>query len=160
MADDELQERGGVVYTQFGAYDKVEWTGENTSGLKALCDKIVVLPDQAADMYGSIHIPDDIKSRTGLAATTGVIVSVGPQAFAYDSSRMVKWVGERPEIGTRIIFTKYCGVEHTGHDGLLYRIMLDRDVGAMEDTPSILQSESNVTAHRATLDETTEGFAS
>lgn len=131
-----MEERFGssdVTYvdTQFGQFEYVQWSGKNESGMIALCDRIVVLPDQASALVGSIIIPDQIKDHVGQAATTGVMVSAGPQAFAYDRDRLVKWEGERPKPGTRIFFEKYAGQEYIGLDGNMYRVMSDRSVGAM-----------------------------
>lgn len=127
-----MEER--FIPTQFGSFGMVQWTGRNTSGLRALCDKVVVLPDQAPDITeGNIIIPDEAKANMGAAATTGVLVSVGPQAFAYDSDRMVHWVGERPKPGSRVYFQKYAGQEHLGRDGLMYRIMQDKSIAADEE---------------------------
>lgn len=121
-----------VLTTQFGAYEYATWDGANRSGIQPLCDKVLVLPDQPAGAYGNILIPDDIKEKVGFAATTGVMVAVGPQAFAYDAHRLVHWEGERPKIGSRIYFQKYAGLEFTGRDGLMYRVMEDRQIAAME----------------------------
>ena len=136
-----MEER--FILTQFGAFDKVEWSGTNTSGIRALCDKVLVLPDQAPDVTaGGIVMPDEIKGRQGTAATTGVLVSVGPQAFAYDSQRLVHWVGDRPKAGDRVYFMKYAGQEHTGRDGLLYRVMEDRSIAGVEEPLEETQAEA------------------
>ena len=129
-------EAKAFVDTQFGRFNIVAWSGRNTSGLRALCDKVIVLPDQAAETVGSIIIPDEIKANIGLAATTGILVSVGPQAFAYDSRRTVYWEGERPKAGDRVYFQKYSGQEHNGRDDLLYRIMDYSAIAAIDEPPS------------------------
>jgi len=117
------------ISTQFGTFTKAEWTGKNTSGMRAYCDKVLVLPDQAVRITaGGIHIPDDSQENQTMAATSGVLVSVGPQAFAYDSNRLVHWVGERPKPGDRVFFMKYAGQMHQGRDGLSYRFMEDRSI--------------------------------
>lgn len=137
-----MEER--FIATQFGSFSRVDWTGVNTSGIRAMCDKVVVMPDQAPDMIGGIVIPDEAKANQGAAATTGILVSVGPQAFAYDSQRLVHWVGDRPVAGDRVYFMKYAGQEHTGRDGLLYRVMEDRSIAGMEeplDQPEVKRTE-------------------
>lgn len=131
-----MEER--FIPTQFGSFSMVQWSGANTSGIRALCDKVVILPDQAPDMTeGGVFIADSIKQTMGAAATTGILVSVGPQAFAYDSMRAVYWVGERPIAGDRVYFMKYAGQEHTGRDGLLYRVMEDRSIAGLEEPYAI-----------------------
>lgn len=122
-----------IITTQFGQYETVAFDGINRSGMKPLCDKVVVLCDQASAITkGGIHIPDDIKERTGFAALSGVLVAVGDQAFAYDHARLVKWEGDRPKVGDRVFFQKYSGIEHYGKDGLMYRLMEDRQISAVE----------------------------
>lgn len=130
-ANDDLRDR--MVLTQHGQYQWAKWDGVNRSGLMPLCDKVLVLCDQVSPTTsGGIILPDEVKEKTGLAAMTGVVVAAGPQAFAYDSHRLVHWEGERPQAGARVWFQKYAGLEYTGHDGLLYRIMEDRVIAAIE----------------------------
>lgn len=117
------------IVTQFGTYTGAAWTGQNESGWEAACDKVLVLPDQAVDKIGSIVMTDQNVENQGMAATTGIIVACGPQAFAFDSDRLVKWVGERPGPGWRVAFVKYSGQEHMGDDGKMYRMMQDRSIG-------------------------------
>lgn len=122
-----------TVLTQYGQYEMASWDGTNGSGLKPLCDKVLVLCDQpVGKTTGGIIIVDTIKENTGFAATSGVIVAIGDQAFAYDSDRLVHWEGERPKAGDRVVFVKYAGLEYTGRDGLLYRLMQDKSLGAIE----------------------------
>ena len=118
--------------TSVGQYDLVPWSGTNDSGIQPLCDKVLVMPDQASGLVGSIVIPDAVLEHIGAAAMTGVLVAVGDQAFAYDSRRLVVWAGKRPEPGVRVWFQKYAGEEYTGKDGLLYRVMEDRSLAGIE----------------------------
>lgn len=138
MSDESVSFNAGeglpdrLITTQFGQY-LAQYSGENHSGIIPLCDKVLVLCDQPAQMTsGGIMIPDDAQEKIGYAATTGVLVAVGPQAFAYDSRRLVYWEGDRPKAGDRVIFTKYSGIEYDGRDGLMYRLMEDRCIGAIE----------------------------
>lgn len=124
----ELQYRTTAV----GQYDLVPWSGRNDSGIQPLCDKVLVMPDQASGMVGNVIIPDTVLEHIGAAAMTGVLVAVGDQAFAYDSRRLVRWEGKRPEPGVRVWFQKYAGEEYTGKDGLLYRVMEDRSLAGFE----------------------------
>lgn len=121
-----------ILSTVFGSYAARQWDGANLSGIQPLCDKVLVLPDQALQQVGGIIIPDQAQENQGAAATTGVLVACGPQAFAYDSNRLVEWVGDRPQPGCRVYFQKYAGQEYTGADGQLYRLMDDRCVAGME----------------------------
>ena len=114
--------QGRFIHTPFGAFIAADWPGQNESGIRALHDKVIVLPDQAATQVGSILIPDETRQRVAEAATTGIIVSLGDAAFAYGDDGQ-PWHGERPAPGTRVFFQKYSGQTHTGQDGLLYRLM-------------------------------------
>jgi chaperonin GroES len=122
-----------ILSTQFGQYEWANYDGVNRSGLQPLCDKVLVLCDQPSPQTtGGIIIPDDAKEKVGFAAITGVLVAIGPQAFAYDSRRLVYWEGERPKAGDRVYFQKYAGFEYYGRDGLMYRVMEDRQIAALE----------------------------
>jgi co-chaperonin GroES (HSP10) len=133
--DNELAPR--ILTTQFGQYDFAPYDGINRSGLQPLCEKVLVMCDQAAPMTsGGIILSDETREKTGFAATSGVMVAVGDQAFAYDADRLVTWAGKRPEPGSRVIFQKYAGLEYSGRDGLLYRVMQDKQIAAVEiDVP-------------------------
>lgn len=109
------------------------WDGANHSGMRPVCDKVLILPDHVPDMVAGMIMPDEVKDSKGAASMTGVIIACGPQAFAYDSDRLVRWEGERPTPGDRVWFVKYAGQEYQGRDGLTYRIMQDRAIAAMED---------------------------
>lgn len=137
---DGLRDR--LIVTQFGQFNLAKWDGTNHSGLQPVSDRVLVMCDQAADMtMGGVYIPDDSKEKMGYAATTGVLVACGPQAFAYDSRRLVYWEGDRPNPGDRVVFQKYSGIEYDGRDGLMYRLMEDRCIGAVELPPPELVPE-------------------
>lgn len=122
-----------ILTTVTGIYTVGQWDGYNRSRIKPVCDKVVVLVDEAVDQTkGGIIITDQGQEVQTLAATTGVLVAVGPQAFAYDSDRLVRWEGERPQPGERVYFQKYAGQEYTGWDGRLYRLLQDRSVAGVE----------------------------
>jgi chaperonin GroES len=132
-----MQER--FLTTDRGTFKLAEYDGRNRAGLKPLCDNVLVLIDAIAGeipVAGTevkLHMTDQAQETGTLGSTTGVIIAVGPQAFAYDMDRLVKWEGERPKPGDRIWFQRYAGQEHTGLDGKLYRIMQDRTIAGMED---------------------------
>lgn len=137
-----MQDR--ILTTQFGQYMLATWDGVNRSGIRALCDKVLVLCDEAADVTrGGIIMAEVSVENQKLAATSGVLVSVGPQAFAYDAHRLVHWEGERPAPGARVFFVKYAGQEYQGLDGKLYRMMEDRSIGGMEEPlPMVAEVEA------------------
>jgi len=135
MTEESLPDRV-ILTTQFGQYDVAAFDGTNHSGLQPLCDKVLVLCDRAApETEGGILLPDTSRESTTMAAITGVLIAAGPQAFAYDSHRLVHWEGARPQPGDRVFFQKYAGFEYFGRDGQMYRIMEDRQIAAIE-TPA------------------------
>lgn len=122
-----------ILTTVTGIYVASEWDGENHSRIAPVCDKVVVLCDAAVETTkGGIVLTDQLQENQGLAATTGILIAVGPQAFAYDSDRLVRWEGARPMPGDRVYFQKFAGQEYTGWDGKLYRLMQDRSVAGVE----------------------------
>jgi len=125
-----MEER--ILDTQFGQFRPAAWGGANRSGIQPLCDKVLVLPDQPMPTHGSIIIPESIQETQGYAATTGLLVATGSQAFAYDSDRLTRWDGARPVPGVRIFFQKYAGQDYMGKDGLMYRLMQDRSIAGVE----------------------------
>lgn len=130
-ADEGLRPR--VLDTVHGQFETASWDGMNHSRIAAVNDKVVVLVDQyVKQTTGGIIIPDTLHEGKTLAATTGVLVNVGPQAFVWDSHRVVRWEGAKPSPGDRVYFTKYAGQEYTGADGLVYRLMEDRCIGGVE----------------------------
>lgn len=121
---------GRILKTRHGTFDLAPWNGLNESGIEPLCDKVLVRVDAALAKVGSIHITDQSADQQTLASTTGLLVAVGPQAFVWNSDRTVRWEGERPAAGTRVCFERYAGQEYYGVDGVLYRVMDDRSIGA------------------------------
>ena len=131
-----MQER--FLTTNRGTFKVRRWDGVNRAGLKPLCDNVLILVDEIADITpGGIHTTDQAQETGTLGSATGIIIAVGPQAFAYDMDRLVKWEGERPKPGDRIWFARYAGQEHTGLDDKLYRIMQDRSIAGMEDAEAM-----------------------
>lgn len=122
----------GIYRTPQGAdMQMAEYDGSNMSGLQPVCDKIVVKVDSAAARSsGGIDYTAEHAERATLSATYGVIVAMGPTAFVWDTDRIHRWEGERPAAGDRVCFQKYAGMEQIGLDGLMYRIMQDKVVGA------------------------------
>ena len=109
--------------TKQGEYEHAPWSGQNTSGIEPVCDRVVVLPDKHVEKSGLVFIPSDIAERQSIGATTGILVAAGPQAFTYDSSGLNRWDGMRPEPGMRVCFQRYAGEEYMGDDEQLYRVM-------------------------------------
>ena len=126
-----------ILKTHHGQYELAEWNGVNESGYEPVCDKVLVLPDKVMEKTkGGIIITDVQGDQQQVAAVTGIVIAAGPQAFAYDSDRLVKWDGWRPAPGDRVAFQRYAGDEYPGLDGQTYRIMQDRSIGAKVTLPT------------------------
>lgn len=119
-----------ILDTSHGQFAMREWDGQNGSGIRPLCDKVIVLVDVAVERTsGGIILPDQKIDQQTLSSTTGIMVAVGPQAFVWNSDRTSEWTGDRPVAGTRVCFERYAGQEYPGADGNLYRVMQDRSIG-------------------------------
>ena len=117
-----------TIKTELGTYSVVEFAGKNESGYRdPVGDRVLILPDQPQN-DGLITLPDDLLERIALAAETGVIVALGNGAFARNSDRS-PFVGEKPKVGTRVLFERYAGMKVLGRDGNWYRCMDDRCIG-------------------------------
>jgi chaperonin GroES len=122
-----------ILSTKHGQYELAVWDGVNYSGIKPVGDFVLVLCDQAmSETKGGIVITDTTKEQQDLSGTTGLTVAVGEAAFLFNSDRLVKWLGERPQPGDRVYFQRYSGQEYTGNDGRLYRLMQDKCIAGIE----------------------------
>lgn len=116
-----------LVKTEIAEYERAVWAGSNKSGVKPISDKVLVQPDKAAGAFGSIHIPEDMQRRHSLAAESGLLVAVGPQAFSG-----IPHMIHRPQPGARVFIERYSGQVIRGVDGEMYRLMDDKCVAAVE----------------------------
>lgn len=111
------------------------YAGKNNSGCIPVGDRVLILPDMAmARSQGNIQLPDDVVERMQLSSSSGVIVEVGEDAFAWNSDRTRPFGGYKPKPGDRVHFEKYAGKEIVGDDGVKYRIIDDKSVGAVKKT--------------------------
>lgn len=124
--------------TRIGQYVESAWTGENTSGITPIGDQVVILPDRSIEKTsGGVIMPDSIRETHNLAAESGVIAAIGDGAWTWNMDRTRKFEGRKPEVGERICFTRYSGMERFGKDGEMYRIMEDKCIGGIVDVEEI-----------------------
>jgi len=116
-----------LVKTEIAEYVRAEWTGENKSKVRPIGDKVLVLPDEAAGAFGSIHIPEDMQRRHSLAAESGVLVDAGRHAFSW-----IPMAPHRPQPGVHVFIERYSGQVIRGADGKMYRLMDDKCIGAVD----------------------------
>lgn len=113
-------------------FEPAAWTGKNTSGFFPLGDKVLVMPDKLKSASeGGVALPPEMIDRMTLAAETGTIVAVGEGAFTWNSDRITKFLGRRPQAGDRVFMERYAGQTLMGTDGQFYRLMDDRSIGAI-----------------------------
>lgn len=96
----------------------------NTSGITPLEFKVLILPDEVAQVSaGGIYMPDVRHEREEWAQVRGKLVAKGGRAFE-------DWP-DGPDPGAQVYFAKYQGILVTGADGREYRLCNDKDVGAL-----------------------------
>jgi co-chaperonin GroES (HSP10) len=109
------------------------YSGKNASGVTPVGDRVLVLPDMAmAKSQGNIQLPDDVVERMQLSSSSGVIVAIGDDAFAWNSDRTRPFGGYKPKEGDRVHFERYAGKEIVGDDGVKYRLVDDKAIGGVK----------------------------
>ena len=106
--------------------------GTNHSGITPLDDKVLLCMDQHAEKTrGGVVIPDDARSRQSMASETGVIVALGAAAFQFSDDGNRAWITHRPVPGNRVVVERYAGRVVQGEDGVEYRLVSQRSIGAL-----------------------------
>lgn len=120
-----------VIKTQVGEYILAEYQGYNTAGFEPVGDRVIVLPDMPAEATkGGVFLTEDLQEKQAASADTGVIIAVGDDAFTWNSDRTRDFGGTKPKPGDRVYFERFAGGVMMGADGLLYRVMDDKCIGA------------------------------
>lgn len=123
-----------LIKTELAQYTPAVWTGKNESGYLPIGDMVIILTDQVASKTGGgIELPDDMLERLNLAAETGVVAAVGEGAFTWSHDRKRPFSGRKPHIGDKVFIERYSGQLLTGNDGLKYRLLVDKQVGALKE---------------------------
>lgn len=123
-----------VIRKRASQYLPAIWDGKDTSGCVPIGDKILILPDLFLEQTAAgIHMTDEFTERMQLSAQTGIIVSIGDDAFTWSSDRMRPFGGYKPKVGDHVYYERYAGAEVTGDDGRQYRLVEDRQVGAVTE---------------------------
>jgi chaperonin GroES len=119
--------------------DLVPEVADCNPGIKPVEYNVVIAPARAPDKVGAqglIIAPDEFKDNSALAMQVGRIVRASPLAFTYDN-----WPegSQAPRVGDVVWFARYAGKEFEGADGQTYRILKDKDIGAViEETAAAI----------------------
>ena len=123
-----------LIQTELAKYTPAVWTGKNESGYLPIGDMVLILTDQvASSSSGGIKFPEDVVERLNMAAETGTIAAVGPGAFSWSHDRKRPFEGRKPSPGDYVFIERYAGQLISGKDGLKYRLMADKQVGAVRE---------------------------
>lgn len=115
----------------------------NESGIHPCLDRVLIKPDDIEEITeGGIIIPGSVGDMHAMAQSIGTFVAAGPDAYTHyteihahsDGSKTVvtrgyKGLAAKP--GDRVAFAKYGGLQVTGKDNKVYRLMNDEDVTAV-----------------------------
>ena len=114
-------------------FERAEYDGKNESRFMPIGDKVLVLPDSAAEVTaGGIMMTAEQIHKNTRAAETGVIVAMGGGAFEWNSDRTRPWAGYKPKVGDRVYMQRYSGQVMMGWDERFYRAMTDVCIAAIE----------------------------
>ena len=95
-------------------------------GIRPLEYKVLVKPQKVEEKTaGGIYLPDQIKEKEKFAKQEGILVAVGAIAFTDPD-----WL-DRPKPGDKVLFDKYAGCTVKGQDGEEYRLINDKEIGAV-----------------------------
>jgi len=111
--------------------DLVPQLADCNPGLRPVEYNVIVAPASATEetgKIGSIFIPDTAKEDMELAQQVARIIDQSPLAYDF-----AVWPDPslKPQIGQIVWIARYAGKEFTGRDGKTYRILKDKDIGAV-----------------------------
>lgn len=98
----------------------------NESGIRPLEYKVLIKPDQVEEVSkGGIILVDQTKDKQKFATDCGELIAVGAIAFTEPD-----WL-DRPQVGDKVLYDRYAGSLVRGTDGVEYRLMNDKEIGAV-----------------------------
>lgn len=101
----------------------------NTSGINPVEFKILVLPQEVEKKTkGGLILADTTVEKNEFGRMEGILVAASPMAFKFED-----WPeGARsPQVGDRVMFSRYNADSVQGRDGAIYWIMNDKSVMAV-----------------------------
>ena len=101
----------------------------NESGYKPTTFRVIVKMDKVQEKTeGGIILPTEVIDTKQFAKSEGTLVDKGYCAFVDKENQL--WP-EKPEIGNRVAFKAYGGLNINGKDGELYRVLNDEEIFAI-----------------------------
>jgi len=120
----------GYYYDKSG--DKLE-VAENTSGIVPVEDKLLLLPDEPAEVIRGIVKPQNVVEQERMAQVRALLIATGGNCFE-------DWDGPIPVLWNRVMAVKYAGIFGIkGADGRTYQICTARDIVAIETEECYLE---------------------
>lgn len=103
----------------------------NGSGIRPMEFNVLVLPKEVKETTaGGVFLPESAKEKEEFGRMEGILVAASPMAFSFED-----WPADRedekPQIGDRVIFSKYNATEVSGADGQKYWLMKDRSIAGV-----------------------------
>lgn len=102
----------------------------NKSGIWPVEYKVLVRPEEVEQKSaGGLFIPETVRDKERYAKERGVVVAIGSNAFTDPD-----WENA-PEIGAMVLYDRYAGSMVKGNDGVDYRLINDKEIGAILEVP-------------------------
>jgi co-chaperonin GroES (HSP10) len=101
----------------------------NNSGIQPMEYNVLVLPKEVeTKTKGGLILADQTVEKEKFGRMEGTLVAVSPLAFNFDD-----WPSDarKPQVGDRVLFSKYNATEIMGRDGAHYWIMKDRSIAGI-----------------------------
>ena len=95
----------------------------NETGINPVGWRVLIKPQEVKEISkgGIILTTETSKEREQLGNTTGIVIAMGDQCYADESTPWCK-------VGDKVIFAKYAGLLYKGKDGFDYRMINDKDI--------------------------------
>jgi len=98
----------------------------NKSGICPVEVKVLIKPNPIeVKTKGGIIMPEQTREKEKHAQVEGILVAVGANAFTDPD-----WL-EHPKVGQTVLYDKYAGCTVIGKDGEEYRLINDKEIGAV-----------------------------
>jgi chaperonin GroES len=103
----------------------------NDSGIRPMEYNVLVKPAEVeTKTKGGLILADSTVEKEEFGRMEGTLVATSPMAFSF-----AEWPdgAPKPQVGNRVLFSRYQATELTGRDGAKYWMMKDKSImGVME----------------------------